>query len=112
MVTTQQFINGVKGYIHSAVIPHMPTDRQFVAGVALGVAANKSDKIVQQLRNNQLVKTLGLIDGDMVDDDALIIALREQMSRTGSLQVDVPWLGKMTFSMPDVDALQRAVQGR
>lgn len=112
MITTQQFINGLKGYMQNSVIPHMPTDRQFVAGVALGVAANKADRIVQQLKSNQLVKMLGLIDGDMIDDDALIIAIREQMSRTGSLQVNIPWFGQMTFSAPDVDALQRSMQGR
>jgi hypothetical protein len=55
---------------------------------------------------------LGLIEDDMIDDDALFVALREQMNRQGSVQLDVPWLGKMTFSAPDVDAMQRAIHGR
>lgn len=112
MVALQQFIEGLKGYAQSSIIPHLPMDRQFVAGVALGVAANRADKMVQLLKENQLVKMLGLIDNDMVDDDALFAAMREQMNKQGSLQLDVPWLGKMTFSAPDVDSLQRAVHGR
>lgn len=111
MVTLQQFTQGVKGYIQRSVIPHLPTDRQFVAGVALGVAANKADKIAQQLKNSQTVKLLGLIEDDMVDDEALFAAMREQMARQGNLQLEVPWFGKMTFAAPDVDALQRAVHG-
>ena len=112
MVTLQQFTEGAKGYLQSGVIPHLPTDRQFVSGVALGVLSHKADKVMQQLRDNQLVKMLGLIEGDMIDDDALFSAMREQMSRQGSLQLDVPWIGKLTFTAPDVDALQRSIRGR
>lgn len=112
MVALQQAIEGVKGYMQSNIIPHLPMDRQFVAGVALGVAANKADKMVQQLKENQLVKLLGVIDGDMLDDDALFMAMREQMQKQGSLMFDIPWVGKLTFSAPDIDALQRYVQGR
>ena len=112
MVALQQFVEGVKGYMQSNIIPHMPMDRQFVAGVALGVAANRTDKMIQRIKDSQLVQMLGLIDGDMVDDDALFTAMREQMSKQGSLQIDIPWVGKMTFSAPDVDALQRSIHGR
>jgi hypothetical protein len=112
MVTLHQFMDGIKGYAQTQVIPHLPTDRQFVAGVALGVAANRADKVAQKLKDNPLVSMLGLIEDDMIDDDALFVALREQMNRQGSVQLDVPWLGKMTFSAPDVDAMQRAIHGR
>lgn len=112
MVALHQFTEGVKGYIQQSVIPHLPMDRQFVAGVALGIAVNRADKIAQILKENQVVKILGLIEEDMVDDDALFTAMREQMNRQGSLQIDIPWLGKMTFSAQDVDAMQRAIRGR
>lgn len=112
MVTLQQFTDGLRGYAQSQVIPHLPADRQFVAGVALGVVASRADKIAQKLKDNPLVSMLGLIEDDMVDDDALFVALREQMNRQGNVQLDVPWLGKMTFSGPDVDALQRSIHGR
>lgn len=112
MIALQQFVQGVKEYMQSNIIPHLPMERQFVAGVALGVAANKADKMVQLIKENQLVKLLGLIDEDMLDDDALFMAMREQMNKQGHLQLDIPWIGKMTFNTPDVDALQRIMQGR
>lgn len=112
MVALQQFVDGIRSYIQSDVIPHFPRDKQFLAGVALGVAANKADRIAQQLRNMTLVKTLGIIDGDMVDDEALFDAVREQMNRQGSVQIEIPWIGKITFATPDIDALQRAIHGR
>ena len=112
MVTLHQFADGVKAYVQSNVIPHLPTDRQFVAGVALGVAANKADKIVQKVKDSQLVQTLGLLEDDMLDDDALFAAMREQMQRQGGLQIEVPWIGRLVFNAPDVDALQRAIRGR
>lgn len=112
MVTLQQFTDGLKGYMQSGVLPHLPTDKQFLAGVALGVATSKADKVAQTLKDNQLVKMLGLIDGDMLDDEALIVAMREQMNRQGSWQLDVPLLGRLTFTAQDVDALQRAIHGR
>lgn len=112
MVTLHQFTDGVKAYVQSNVIPHLPTDKQFVAGVAMGVVANKADKIVQKVKENQLVKTLGVLEDDMLDDDALFTAMREQMQRQGGLQLEIPWIGKLIFNAPDVDALQRAIRGR
>lgn len=112
MVTLYQFTEGLKTYAQTHVIPHLPMDRQFVAGVAVGVAAAKADKIAQRIKESQLVKMLGLIENDMVDDEALFVAVREQMNRQGSLQIDVPWFGKMVFNAPDVDAMQRSIQGR
>lgn len=112
MVTLQQFAQGVKSFMQCDVINHLPPDRQFVAGVALGVASAKTDKIIQTLKENQLVQMLGLIEDDMIDDDALIQAMREQMNKQGSMQLEIPWIGKMIFNGPDVDALHRAIHGR
>lgn len=112
MVTLQQFTDGLKGYMQNSVLPHLPTDKQFLAGVALGVATSRADRIAQTLKDNQLVKMLGLVDGDMLDDEALVVAMREQMNRQGSWQLDVPLLGRLTFTAQDVDALQRAIHGR
>lgn len=112
MVTLRQFTDGVRGYMQHSVLPHLPANKQFVSGVALGVVANKADKIMQQIKDSQPVKMLGLVEGDMIDDDALIMALREQMNMQGNLQIEIPWIGQMTFTAPDVDALQRAIQGR
>lgn len=112
MVPMQQFIEGAKRYIASDVIPHMPTDRQFITGVALGVASSKMDRIATYLKENPLVQVLGLVDGDMVDDDALITAMREQMQKQGAVHMDVPWIGKLSFAAQDVDALHRAIHGR
>ena len=112
MVTLRQFTDGARGYMQHSVLPHLPANKQFVSGVALGVIANKADIMMQQIKDNQLIKMLGLIDGDMIDDDALIVALREQMERQGTLQLEIPWIGQLTFTAPDVDALQRAIHGR
>lgn len=112
MVTLQQFADGVRGYMQTGIIPHLPTDRQFLAGVAIGVVANKADKLMQHLKGNQLVQVLGLIDGDMIDDDALFVAMREQMNRQGSLQMNVPWFGTLAFNAHDVDELQRSIRSR
>lgn len=113
MVTLQQFTQGVKSYAQSGIIPHLPGDRQFAAGVAIGLVTNKADAMLQRLKESQMVQLLGLIDENgMVDDDALFTAMREQMQRQGTLQFDIPWIGRMTFNAQDVDALQRAIQGR
>ena len=112
MVTLQQFADGLRGYMQNGVLPHLPAEKQFIAGVALGVATSRTDRIAQALKENQIVKMLGLVDGDLLDDEALIVAMREQMNRQGSCAWDVPLLGRLTFTAQDVDALQRAIHGR
>lgn len=113
MVTMQQFVDGAKNFVQTSIIPHLPNDRQFAAGVAIGLVTNKADTMLRRLKDSQMVQMLGLVDENgMVDDDALFAAMRDQMQRQGGLQFDIPWIGRMTFNALDVDALQRSIRGR
>ena len=110
MVTTQQVVKGVLEYADKNVMPKLEEGKQFLAGMVLGVVGNKADGMIRALAQQPMIAALDIIkpNGD-VDLDTLYAAASAQMDRQGSLSIDIPIIGKMTFDRSDLDALYRTI---
>ena len=71
MVSYAQVKQGLTGYITNEIIAKMAGWQKWVAGAFTALAVNRADVIFDQLRQNEMVKTLGIIDqSGMIDLDA------------------------------------------
>lgn len=110
MVTLQGFTQAVMDYAQSEVLPHLPKEKQFMAGMALGIAAQRSVGALKKLQGTIVNQMLEIITDEGIDDDVLLGEMRTQMQKSGQLTLDIPLVGGITFGPRDVDALQRAMQ--
>ena len=89
------------------------TERQFVAGTALGLVAARADALTRALAENELVKASGLVtENGMVDLDTMYDAALNQMKRQKTLSLDIPMMGRMTFNEEDLAELYRTIVAR
>lgn len=104
---SDQVVNGIIKYADAEIMPKLQTSGKWIAGTVMALAYNKVDSVVDSLSHNAMIKTLGIVseDGDM-DIDAVMTALRQSADKYGKLSVEVPLLGRMTFSSSDIDALR------
>lgn len=110
MVTSKQIVQGVVEYAEKDIMPKLEPTQQFIAGMALGVAGGKADGILRALAQQPMIAALGVIQQNgEVDLDTLYAAASAQMDRQGSLPIEIPIIGKMTFDRGDLDALYRAI---
>lgn len=110
MVTSKQIVEGVVVYANKEIMPKLEPTKQFIAGMALGVAGSKADGMLKLLGQQPMVAALGLIQQNgEVDLDTLYAAASEQMDRQGSLPIDIPIIGKLTFGRGDLDELYRTI---
>lgn len=110
MITSKQLVEGVVEYANADVLPMLEPAKQFVAGMALGVVGSKADGLIKALAQQPMIAALGVIQlNGEIDIDALYAAASTQMDKQGSLPIDVPIIGKMTFNRGDLDALYRAI---
>lgn len=106
-LNSEQVIQGLINYADNEVMNKLPTSGKWVMGTAIGLAANNATEVIDTLSSNAIVKMLGIIDDNgMIDVDALIDAMRSSADRYGNLTVEVPIVGKLTFSSADVDSLR------
>ena len=62
------------------------------------------------IQNIPMIDALDIIDGENVDVDRLYAILRKQAQR-GPATEKIPFIGPITFSISDVDALYRHIKG-
>lgn len=85
MTDIERIKSGIMEYANTDVIPKLPVKKQFIAGLAVGLATSRADMILENLSHNQAVQAMGLIDGRTVDVEAIYNAAKEQIHRTPTL---------------------------
>ena len=109
-VKFETVVDGINRYIDREIYKNLNGLQQFVARLVVGRVNDNAESIKNVLMNNGIAKTLCIIDSDgMVDVDLLLADIRREIERQGSLQVDIPMIGKLTFHADDVDALHNEI---
>lgn len=105
-VEFERVLDGINRYIDREIYPSLNDLQEFAARLVVGRINSSSSTIKEYLMSNGFVMTFGLIDRDgMVEIDQLMHEVRKELERKGSIQVDVPMIGKLTFKPVDVDML-------
>lgn len=111
MIHYSRVINGAVNYIDSEIISQMNGSlKGWGLGIVTGLMAKKAEQLFVELRQNPLVASLGIVDGDMVDIEA-IYAEALRMAQKGSATVSLPMVGPVTFKTADVESLYRHIVG-
>lgn len=104
----EQVINGLIRYADSEIMGKLPTSGKWLMGTAITLATNKASNMIDVLMKNSIVKALGIVDENgMIDTDVLIDAMKSAADKYGKVSVDVPLVGKLTFSSTDIDVLRQ-----
>lgn len=105
-LNAEQVIQGLINYADNEVLNKLPASGRWIMGTGIALATNRANAVVEILRENAIAKMLGVVDDDgMIDADLLIEAMKSAADRYGSMTVDVPLIGKLTFSSSDVNQL-------
>lgn len=106
----EQIMQGLMSYADNEVIPKLPTSSKWIMGTAIALGQNKVHDIMSALMENSIVKMLGIVDNDgMIDADALISAMQQASDKYGSVTMDIPLVGKLTFSSGDVKNIKKYI---
>ena len=109
MMEIARIKEGVMEYAALHMMPKMDSKGQFVLGLGLGVVASRIEALVGSIADNELVKTLGIIQNGQVDYDAVFNAAMAQIKRQGKLVWDVPLIGRLSFDEQDLRDLHSCI---
>ena len=111
MIHYTKVLNGLSTYIDREIVSQFSGSyKAWIAGAAMGVLTNKATQAMQILAQNPTVRMLGLMDGELVDEELLYRELLKQAQKA-SATIDIPLLGPVTFSVNDVETLHRYILG-
>lgn len=111
MIHYSKVINGVMSYVDAEIVAKMNGSlKGWGVGIVAGLLGKRAEQMFTVLREHPVLTSLGLVDGEMVDVEAVYTeALR--MAQRGSATVNVPMLGAITFGKADVESLYRYIIG-
>ena len=113
MATAEQIRAGVGSYIERHIMPRLDSKRQFLVGMAYGVASGRVDALVQAACGSAALRALGIAkENGEIDLDALYNAALNQMQAQKKLEIEVPLLGAFAFDEGDLRELYNAIEGR
>lgn len=109
--SADSLVRGLMDYADAEIMGKLPTSGKWVVGTAIGLANNKVTDVIEALRTNTIAHMLGIMDEDgMVDVDALIDAMKSSADKYGKLVVEVPLIGRLSFSSDDINNLRNFIR--
>lgn len=108
MVDIDRIVRGVMRYLDREVLDKMGWQR-WVLGTGVSLYAKNAREIFEEWKDKEVIRMLGVVDGDMIDLDKLHKELMEQ-ARKGAITIDLPaGLGRVTLSDHDVDLMHNYI---
>lgn len=111
MIHKSKVINGLVAYVDNEIILKMAGGwKAWIVGSAAGLMAGRAEQVLEKLAQNPVIQSLGLIEGENIDVDAIYTELRKQAQK-GTATVNVPMIGNITFGVQDIESLYRYIKG-
>lgn len=112
-VKFEHVVEGINRYLDREIYVNLNSMQEFVARLFVGRINQNIETIKIGLMNNGFARTMNLVDSDgMVDVDQLLQDIRREIERQGSIQFEIPMIGKLTFKADDVDVLYNKIMER
>lgn len=110
MYDYNKVINGIAKYIDTEIVDKILGWKKWVVGSGLGLALSNSTNVFNQLKNNEFVKMLNIIDKDnKIDVDKIYKELKKQAKKS-SITFEVPMVGSITLNDQDIEKLYELIK--
>lgn len=110
MIEFNKVMEGIAKYLDKEIYSGMNDIQEVVARIAVGRVLGNKDNVKAMLYGNPIVRSLMIIDDDgMVDIEKILADLKAEISKKGSISIQIPWFGKMKFMPEDVDKLYNEI---
>ena len=109
----QEFKDAVSRFIEKEMVQKYPEDsyQRMIVGAALSMATERFKSIFDWLKENELVKTLGIVNGEDVNTEFLIRHVLKTMPESG-IVIKKPIIGKIVLKKEDIEELSRYLEGQ
>lgn len=110
MYDYNKVINGIAKYIDTEIVDKILGWKKWVVGSGLGIALSNSTNVFNQLKNNEFVKMLNIIDKDnKIDVDKIYKELKKQAKKS-SITFELPMVGSITLNDQDIEKLYELIK--
>lgn len=105
MYSYERVLNGLVKYIDDEIVNKLPGWKKWVVGSGLGMMLSNSDEIFRQIKDNEFVKMLNLVDEQgLINVNEIYKELKKQAQKSNA-SIELPMVGSLVLNDQDVDKL-------
>ena len=110
MYNYNQVISGIAKYVDTEIVNKIVGWKKWVVGSGLGIMLSSMTNVFNQIKTNEFVKMMGIIDeNDNIDVEKIYVEMKNQAAK-GPITFDIPMLGPVTLSEQDLDTMYRLIK--
>lgn len=110
-VEASKLINGIIEYADREVINSLPVAGKWLLGAGVGIMSSRVNEVINSINDNPIAKAMGIVDENgMFDLDLIADNLKQSANKYGKMTIQVPLVGRLTFSEGDVDSLRNYIE--
>lgn len=110
MYEYNKVISGIAKYVDTEIVDKITGWKKWVVGSGIGLALSNTTEVFNQLKNNEFVKMLGVIDKeDKVNVDKIYEEMKKQAKKS-AVTFDMPMIGPITLNEQDVDKMYELIK--
>ena len=109
MVNYEQVVNGLTKFIDNEIISQLSGNQKILLGIGTGVALRKGENMYNALKNNSMIKMLGIITDEGIDLETLYEEAKKQAMKE-VIRVDIPMVGTLKLNEEDIVKLYNYIK--
>lgn len=102
-------MNGLAEFIDTEILSKIDDWRKWVFGAGVGLYLSQGKEMIEQLKENNLVKKMNLIDKDnKINIDLLYKEMKVQAAKS-AIMFNIPTIGPLVINESDLDKIYRII---
>lgn len=110
MIHRSKVLTGIARFINNDVALKLKGSiKYWIFTAAADIALANAQKVMESLANNEMLIRLGIVEGEMINVDALYTAIHKRAQESTAL-LDLKWLGSLTLDVNDVERMYQYIR--
>lgn len=102
-------MNGLAEFVDTEILSKIDDWRKWVFGAGVGIYLSQGKEMIEQLKENNLVKKMNLIDeNNKINVDVLYKELKVQAAKS-AIMFDIPTIGPLVIDKNDLDTIYNII---
>lgn len=103
-------ISGIVKYIDTEIVEKIMGWRKWIVGGGIGIALSNMTDVFNQVKNNEFVKMLNIVDKDDKINVEKIYKEMKKQAKKSAITFDAPIIGAITLNEQDVDKIYEMIK--